>query len=146
MILDFQNLLSNDQAPTTGTTVSTNTIDLGAARAVPAGFQARTPPAGDAGRSSSIEILVQVTTTFTGGTSLKAEIITSAAAALTSPTVIQSSDAVALATLVAGYKFRLSVPFGLTARYLGVQYVIVGTMTAGKIVAGLLLDVGNAHI
>ena len=47
----------------------------------------------------------------------------------------------ALATLIAGYQFRLAVPPGVSKRYLGLRYT-VGTAetTAGKVTAGLVID------
>lgn len=145
MILDLQTILSDDQnlAQAAGTYLSTNAIDLGAAGTVPAGFQARGTPPHDIGRGAMVELEVQVTETFTSGGAgtLQAKIITDDDAALGSPTILQSSEAIALATLVAGYKFRLALPVGIAERYLGVQYVIAtAAMTAGKVTAGLVAD------
>lgn len=146
MIFDKQTLLSEDQdlAQAAGTYVSTNTIDLSAQDTVPPGFQARGTPPYDIGRGGQPpELVIQVTETFTSGgaATLKAEIIMSANADLSSPTVLQSSAVIALATLVAGYQFRLALPPGISARYLGVQYVIAtATTTAGKCTAGLVAD------
>lgn len=144
MMIDKENLLSDSQdlAQVAGTYASTNAIDLGAAGTVPAGFQARGAPGHDLGRSPMMEILIQVDETFVGtGATVQVDIISSASANLGTPTVLASSAAIAKATLIAGYQFRLSVPQGITQRYLGVQYTIaVATTTAGKVTTALVLD------
>lgn len=145
MLIDKETLLSDSQdlAQVAGTYVSTNSIDLGVAGTPPAGFQARGTQPHDIGRSRKAQLLVQVDETFTSGgaATVKAELIMSANADLSSPTILESTQAIALATLVAGYQFRLGVPVGITARYLGVQFVIgTATTTAGKVTAALLLD------
>jgi hypothetical protein len=59
---------------------------------------------------------------------------------LSSPTVLSETPAIALATLAAGYQFRLkTIPMGVTKRYLGMQYVVAGaTTTAGAITSGIV--------
>lgn len=143
MILDRQLLLSENQdlSQNTGTYVSTNTIDLLATGVIPGRLGGL--PVSDIGRGNAPELLVQVTETFTSGTSstVQAQLITSATDNLGSPTVIASTAAIAHATLVAGYQFRLAVPPGIAQRYLGVQYVIGGAATtAGTVTAGIVLD------
>lgn len=146
MIIDKQLLLSDGQdlSQVAGTYLSTNTIDLTTAGTVPAAFQAVGNFPADLGRSMRhLELVVQVDETFTSGgaATLQVQVITDGDAALGSPTVIQSSDTIALATLVAGYRFRVAVPPGLAERYLGVQYVIgTATTTAGTCSAFLLMD------
>lgn len=128
MITDALLSLSAAQAVTT-TAVSTNTIDLGTAR--------------DIGEGEDLYVSFLIPTTFTGGTSLVANIITSAAANLGSPTVIASTGVILLATLVAGYRFAMRIPAQLGSlgqRYLGVSYTVVGTMTAGTITADVVHD------
>jgi hypothetical protein len=139
MILDKQNLLSDDQdlAQTAATYLCTNAIDLGVPGTDSLGNTVRK----DLGRGNHVELLVQITETFTSGgaATLKVQLITDDAAALGSPTILQSTEAIALATLVAGYQFRISVPVGVAERYLGVQYVIgTATTTAGKVTAGIV--------
>lgn len=145
MLLDLQNILSDDQdlAQAAGTYVSTHTIDLGVAGTTPAGFQARGSAPHDIGAGAVPELLMQVTQTFTSGGAgtLRFDLIMSANADLSSPTILASTQAIALATLVAGYLARLAIPAGITARYLGAQYVVAtATMTAGKCTTGLLLN------
>jgi hypothetical protein len=141
MILDRQNLVSDNQnlAQAAGSYVSTDAIDTtGGVFASPGGFG--TIPR-DAARGEEVPFFVQVTETFTSGGAgtLAVELIQSANADLSSPTVLASTPAQALATLVAGYRFRVTAPrAGITARYLGVRYVIAtATMTAGKCTAGI---------
>lgn len=147
-LLDKQNVLSDAQAPTTGTTVSTNTIDLAAAGTVP--FLGGTIT-NDIGRGTNPPaVVVQVVTTCTSGgaNTTQAQVITSASANLGSPTVVASSEAIAVATLVAGYRFRgLALGPGIGQRYLGVQYVIAtADLTAGAFDAWLALDAQNVLI
>ena len=147
MILDLQNLCSDAQA-VTATAVSTNAIDLWGAAAIatvpgPAGTTGVTSSViNDVGRGETIEAFCQVgTANFTGGTSMQAQLITSAAAALTGPTVLSETAVIALAALVAGYQFRFgTIPQGVAQRYLGFNYIVVGTMATGTITAGFVLD------
>jgi hypothetical protein len=147
-LIDKQNVLSDAQAPTTGTTVSTNTIDLGAAGTVP--FVGGTPTR-DPGRGCLGVFVVQVVTTCaaTGGASeVEANGITSAAANLGSPTVVCSSEAISKATLVAGYRFR-GMAFGPVTpqRYIGCQYVITtNDLTSGAFDAWVALDAQSIFI
>ena len=140
-LLDKQLVFSDAQEFLTGTTVSTNTVDLGAVGTVP--FVGGSPSLYPS-RGSDMKVLVQVVTTCTSGGSntTEANVITSAAAALTSPTVIASSEAIAVATLVAGYKFRgMALTPHTAQRYLGVQYVVAAAdLTAGAFDAWLALD------
>lgn len=140
MLLDKQTLLSDAQsiAQTAGTYVSTNTIDLGVAGTIP-GIGGT--PINDIGRQRHLELLVQVVETVASGGSatVSFQLIQSANADLSSPTVLQQTPAIAYAGLTAGYQARLAVPAGITQRYLGVQYVIAtATTTAGKVTAGLV--------
>ena len=145
-MLDAQTRLCNNQsiAAAAGTVVSENTIDLALTGAVGTDDAGNTIYS-DPGRSPKVELLCQITETVTSGgaATVQAQLITSAADNLSSPTVIASTAAIALASLVAGYQFRLEIPPGLAQRYLGVQFVIAtATTTAGKVTAGIV-DVKN---
>ena len=135
MILDRQNLVSDSQAITT-TAVSTDTIDLSVAR--------------DIGIGDSLKWVVLVTEAFAGGTSLAIQVISSANANLSSGNVVVQTPAIVTADLTLGRRpiiiemspqHLLSIP--LSQRYLGLNYVVVGTHTAGKVTAGLVLDAQN---
>lgn len=142
MILDKMLLLSNEQdlSQVAATYASTNSIDLGVAGTIPwlGGTQRN-----DVGRGKKVEVLCQVIEAFVGATAtVTFQLISSAASNLGSPTVLDTTEALAVATLIAGYQVRLScIPHGIAQRYLGLQYVIAtATTTAGTVTAGILLD------
>jgi hypothetical protein len=126
MITDAQTKFSDAQALTTGTVVSTNAYDMGVAR--------------DIGRGRDLRVFANVVTAFLGGTSIQANLIESANSDLSSATVIASGPVVPLASLTAGASL-LDIPLPKTSkRYQGIQYVIVGTMTAGAVSAGMAMN------
>lgn len=126
MYMDAQARPSNAQAITTGTQVSTDSIDLLSAVDNP-------------GRSGQpLRAVAVVSTTLTGGTSVQAQLISSASSNLSSPTVLASGPVVAEAAAVAGAKL-LDVPVpDIAQQYLGFQYVTVGTHGAGAVTAGIV--------
>jgi len=126
MYMDAQARPSLDQAVTTGTQASTDSIDLLSALDNP-------------GRSGiQMRAIVKVTTAFAGGTSLKAQLIQSANSDLSSPDVLIDGPVVAEANLTAGATlFDYPLP-DVTKRYIGFQYVTVGTHTAGKVTGGIV--------
>ena len=124
MILDKENLFSEDQAITV-TAASTNLIDLGAAYK---------------GEGEPVNILAQVTTAFAGGTSVACKLQTDDNASFSSATDVLDSGAIATATLAQGYKFKFSVLPNDLERYIRLYFTVVGTMSAGKVFAGLNLD------
>lgn len=135
MITDALLQLSNAQA-VTASAVSTNTIDLGVARDIANG------------KTLQMAFTVDVAAAAAGAATVNFQVITSAAAALTSPNVIAQTDAIGKAELTAGRKpivVTLSravlnaLPIG--QRYLGVQYTVAtGPLTAGSFTANLVLD------
>ena len=129
MITDKLLRVSEDQALTT-TAVSTNTIDLSVAR--------------DVGEGESLYMNFAVTAALTGGTSVKFEVISSASADLSSPTVLGSSDAIVSASLVAGKNVAVRINPNIAStgqRYLGARYTIVGTYTAGTVTADVVMSI-----
>ncbi|MDR2488769.1 MAG: hypothetical protein LBD42_04680 [Desulfovibrio sp.] len=128
MILDYDNMFSKDQA-VTATSGSTSTVDLGP---------------GDAGPSERVSLFVTSSTPFTGTGSLAVELHTSNAVggdgSLTSPATI-ASYAVVNSKLTAGGKLLAArLPHGCK-RYLRLNYVVTGTIAAGKITSCLAMDV-----
>ena len=133
MITDKLLRVSEDQALTT-TAVSTDTIDLVVAR--------------DIGEGTPLYMNFAVTTALAGGTSVKFEVITSANANLSSPTVIGSSDAIVTSALTLGKNVvvRLNPDIaGKGARYLGARYTVSGTYNGGKITADVVETIGDGR-
>jgi hypothetical protein len=135
MITDALLQLSAAQA-VTATAVSTNTIDLGTARDI------------GTGEPLEVDVTVDVTATAAGAATVNFQVISSAAAALTSPTIVSQTDAIPVANLTAGRKpirIRIS-PHVLNAlpigqRYLGLQYTVgTGPLTAGAFTASIVRD------
>jgi hypothetical protein len=127
MITDAQNRPSNSQslAGAAATTVSTDSIDMLTANRNP-------------GRSGQLRAVVHVMTAFTGGTAVYAQLISSANANLSSPTVLATGATVADAAALAGAEL-LDVPLPDSAqRYLGFQYVTTGTHTTGAVSAHIV--------
>jgi hypothetical protein len=127
MIRDI-NLNFDTALAITVTATSTNVIDLGAKR--------------DLGPTEPLAISAIVTTGFAGGTSL-------AVAVQGSPddatwTTLLTGEAVPVASLVEGaqianYDVPHADPVGLAPyRYLRLQYIVVGTMTAGALTSDLV--------
>ena len=133
MYLDRQNTVSQSQA-VTATAVSTDTIDLSVAR--------------DIGPGEDLRFMFNVDTAVTaaGAATVNFQVITSAAANLSSPTVIAQTDAIAKTELTAGRRpIEVVVPRSLLAaqpigqRYIGVQYTVgTGPLTAGAFTAYLI--------
>lgn len=126
MLMDAQARPSLAQAVTTGTQVSTDSIDLLSASDNP-------------GRAGvPLRAFAGVAVTLTGGTSIQAQLISSASSNLSSPTVLASGPVVVEASAVAG-AVLMDVPVpDVAQRYLGFQYVTVGTHGAGAVTAGIV--------
>lgn len=136
MILSAQQLFSDDQA-ITASADSTNVIDLGVAGTP---YDAAAALNRDVGKGAKIPILVQVTEAFDNLTTLEIKVSTGATTAL-GTTIL--SQTIALADLVVGKQTSFNVlPDDITERYLGIEYVVVGTApTAGKVTAGITMGV-----
>jgi hypothetical protein len=139
MILDKNLILSELQA-VTATAISANVIDLGINGIV--AYEAAAA-AMNLGAGNEIPFLLMVNEDFAALTSLTVTIETSAAAALTSPTVLYTSGAIPLATLKAGYKLPIRwMPDAPLLRYLGIRYTVTGTdASAGKVSAAVSTEV-----
>jgi len=126
MILDKENLLSDDQAVTT-TAASTNVLDLEGSGL------------GDMSPGEALDLMCQVSNAdFAGGTSIAVAVQTATDDAFTSPITLFTTAAIVTASLIQGYKFALGkLPEG-ASRYLRFNYVVVGTMTAGNLTGGIV--------
>jgi len=136
-------------APTTGTQVASNIIDIGVLNGLPVtavnGGGARDLGIGD---DPMLKLSVIVGTAFASGTSLQLVLAGAPDAGSNTPgtyTTMWTSPAVVEASLVAGAQLaNIDVPrvvFGQPLpRYLRLSFVTVGTHTAGTIEANIVLD------
>lgn len=128
MLIDQQNQFSAAQAVTsTGSTPSTNVIDLGTARDV------------GGATGAALFLLCEVTTPFTSSGSGTLQVQVQTSADNSSWSILDQSDAVPVASLSQGYKFLPNKLAGPTQRYLRLNYVVgTAAMTAGAITAALV--------
>lgn len=130
MITDKLLRVSTDQdlgSASDTSVVSTDTIDLSQAR--------------DIGEGHDLYMHFAVTEAFAGGTSTEFRVIISDAANLGTPQVVGSSGAIATASLTLGKRIAVRInPLiaSLGKRYLGAQYTVVGTNTAGMVTADIV--------
>lgn len=140
MLTDALLQFSSAQA-VTASAVSTNTVDLSQAR--------------DLGPGEELHVSISVDTTVTaaGAATVNFQLITSASANLSSPTIIVQTDAIPKASLAAGARIDLPVPHqtlaqgtALGQRYLGVQYTVgTGPLTAGAFTAVGVIDFADVQ-
>jgi hypothetical protein len=133
MILDQQSMFSDSQAITT-TAFSSNVIDT-----MPSAGPNTKAGLGD---GQDATLFAQVVTAFAGGTSLQIQLVSADDAALSvNPIVHYDTGAIALASLVAKARLiAVDLPYGRYRRYLGLKYTVVGTMSAGTLLAALVED------
>lgn len=138
MIYSKQSLLSDAQA-VTATAASTNVYDLGA-NGTPVGASAALNR--DMGKGLQVKLDVRVVTTFATLTSLTVTLEQDDDVAFGTVTTVGGTQAIPVASLVAGYKFNLDrLLLGLTKRYFRLKYTVAGSnATAGAITAGVVLD------
>lgn len=137
MIFDTQGLLSDAQA-ITADAGSTNVIDLGAT-GTPYGGSALVRDIGKG--MCRVPLSITVTETFNNLTSLTVSVQTDDNSGFSSATTRVLSDAILLASLVAGYQFQAIVDFpeGTKERYVRLYYDVTGAApTTGKITAGVV--------
>lgn len=153
MILDALLMFDSPSAPrdlaqVAGDYASTNIIDWGLIDSIPAegaGTQSRDMGIGD---NPALKLVVQVSEAFVGGTSLAVSFQGSISDASGDPaawTTWLTSSTVLTANLTVGQRIlRIDMPrppAGVAIpRFVRLLYTIVGTMTAGEVVAGLVLD------
>lgn len=119
----------------TASAASTNHVDLGAP-GTPPGHSIT--PTRDLGKGTRIPILIQVTETFATLTSLKVAVQTDSDAGFaTALTTVLETEAIAAASLVAGYQFNIDfIPPKTIQRYLRLYFTVADSnATAGKVFA-----------
>ena len=151
MIIDNNLILSGSVSGNTWTgqtvtgtntsVLSTNTIDL-----APLTIGGNQPI--DMGQGESLEVLIEVTTAASGGTSVQFQLIEADDAALTTNVqVIVQTDAIAVATLTAGTLIPLhydrAAPYA-PRRYIGLRYQLVGAVAAGAYIGTIVKNVQDA--
>lgn len=135
-------------SPTTGTEESSNVIDLGIVLGIPSyanGGGARDMGVGD---DPSLKLMVQVTTAFSGGTSLQIQLSgapDNLSGAPGSYSVMYTGPAVIDANLIAGARLaNIDVPRVIPGqalpRFLRLDYITVGTHTAGALEGTIVVD------
>ena len=137
MIFDRSLLMSNAQA-ITATAASTDTIDLGATGTV---YGASAALVRDIGRGYKIPIRVQVVQTFNNLTSLSVAVQVDDNSAFSSPRTVVISQAIPLASLVAGFAFEeIDLEVGTNERHIRLNYTVVGTApTLGQVTGGITM-------
>lgn len=139
MIFDAQTRFSNAQA-ITASAASTNVIDLLAA-GIPFGHTvAVTRDLGVNSEMAEAELQIQVTEAFATATSVKVAVQTDDNSAFSSAATILETEAIPIASLIAGYVFNIDeFPFRTRERYVRLYYTVAGSdATAGKITAGVV--------
>jgi hypothetical protein len=135
MLIDKQNEFSADagDSPTgTGSTASTNIVDLGVARDIGGAV------------TDQLMLLCEVITAFASGGSATLQVQFQTSPDASTWSILAQSDAIPVTSLVQGYKFLPGGVPGGTQRYIRLNYVIgTAVMTAGALKAGLVpaLDV-----
>ena len=132
MYIDKNLLLSDAQVICNAATeLSTNTIDLGAARKMWGGKQ--------------LYVVIIIDVTIASVTSINFQVVTDSVATLDdTPTVQIETGAIAQASLTAG-RAPIVIPIGSALgteeRYLGINYVLAGSVNAtGKVTAFVAFD------
>lgn len=126
MYIDKQATFSSEQA-VTAAAASTDYYDQGAA--------------GDLGVSDGLHLCITVTETAAsaGATTVQFKLQCDDNTSFSSAKTVSMSDAIAKATLVAGYQLFMPIPVGLDERYLRVYYdVAVANLSAGKFTAQIV--------
>jgi hypothetical protein len=85
-------------------------------------------------------ILIQVTTTFAGGTNVTIDLETDDNTSFSSLSTVGSTQTIVTATLVQGYNFTIQFVPDAMERYSRLEYTISGTYTAGNVTAGIIFE------
>lgn len=146
MIIDRETTVSINQsvAQAIGSYLSTDSIDLGTNPATPLG----NTPVSDPGRAAHRQLISQLTADVTSGGAgtLEFQLVEGTGVDVNGQinaglNVLQTTGAIALATLKKGYQARLAIPAGISKRYLAVRYVVaVAALTAGTVTSSVVFD------
>ena len=145
MMMDYENQFSIAQK-ITGTAKSTHVVQFVKPGEFKIGDQvvtSRLPiPYKDLGKGEQIQLHIQVVEDFVGGTSVQVELITADNADLDeNPVTLATTAEIPVAQLKAGYVFNIDrIPLGATKQFIGLNYLVDGTPTAGAIDAGIVAD------
>lgn len=137
---------SNTDAPTTGTQVASNIIDLGINDGIPA--EANGGGARDIAPGYPLYLWAAVAVAFAGGTSLQLQLQGAPDDGTGSPgsyTTMWTGEAVLLADLIVGAQLAniavpRPVPGQAMPRFLRLNFISDGTHTGGAVGAGIVLD------
>jgi len=131
MLMDKANTFSTSASPTSVATTTSDVIDLGIARDIGGAV------------TDDLYLLCEVVTAFTSGGSGTLQVQLQGSTDNSTFVILEQSDAIAVASLVQGYKFlqgrMVSPPSSTLYRYLRLAYVVgTAAMTAGALTAGLV--------
>ena len=115
----------------TSTILGENSVDMGAAK--------------DVARGQPLYVVVTVEETFVGGTSVDFQVITDAVAAMTTSVAIGSASGPVVNAALTLNREAIVIPIGNalnedTDQYLGLQFGVIGTFTAGMVSAHIGFD------
>lgn len=139
---------ANTDAPTTGTQTASNILDLGITSGIPASAQGGGARDIGIGDDPMLKLLVTVTTAFTVGTSLQAELAGApddGSGGQGSYTVMWLGQAILEASLVVGARLaNVDVPIlvqgQVLPRFLRLRFITVGTHSTGAVEGTIVLD------
>jgi hypothetical protein len=98
----------------------------------------------EAGAGGNMKLVIDWTTAPLGGTSVRTQLITAATSNMSTPTVMIDFGIIPIASVPVGTRQIMALPrSNAWARYLAVQVVTAGTMSAGAFVSWLGLDVDS---
>lgn len=139
MLIDKANTFATNYAPTAVGTTYSDVIDLGVGRDIGGAV------------TENLKLLCQVVTTFTSGGSATLQVQLQASTDNSTFVTLSQSDAIAVASLLQGYKFLESGlpsgPYTTLYRYLRLAFVVgTAAMTAGALSAGLVPSLQRAPL
>jgi len=144
-MMDKQTTLSYAQAIVggAGTYVCTDKIHANAGKALGVDTLGNTL-SNDMGKSPKVDIMIIITEAFVGADTVQFQLGYDDDAAFATPTILATTEAIAVALLKPGYQVRLtgSIPAGQATAdvHLGTQYKTLGATanSAGKITAAVI--------